>query len=252
MHRWRVGCPLSILCCVRRVVLILVLALPATASAQVAAPADDALAISPGTFAAGARVVVNGTGVVHLGRAKVRVDGVRTWRPRVPAGTYVAKLRVHRRTVATFPVTVTPPTPVVATTAGVFPVQGPYTFGDGFGVKRAGHTHQGVDVIAAEGTPLVSPVAGTVVFRKVQPGGAGHYLVIRDRAGADDVFMHLVAGSERVARGDAVQAGQAIGQVGHTGDAQGPHLHFELWPDGWYAPGSSPVDPLPQLEAWAQ
>lgn len=251
MHRWRGLRRAPILSSVRRLVLILLLALPGTASAQVSAPARDALAISPGTFAAGGRVVVAGTGVVHLGGAHVRVRGVRSWRPRVPPGTYVAKLRAHRRTVATFPVTVTGPTPVAATASGVFPVQGAYTFGDGFGAKRAGHVHQGVDVLAAEGTPLVSPVTGAVSFRKVQPGGAGHYLIIRDRAGSDYVFMHLVAGSELVDRGDAVTAGQAIGQVGHTGDAKGSHLHFELWPDGWYAPHSSPVDPLPQLEAWA-
>jgi len=231
--------------------LLLFLALPGTAFGQATAPADDALLITPKAFAAGGRVLVTGTGVVHLGGAQVRVNGTRTWRPRVAPGTYVARLRAHRRTVACFTVTVTGATPVAATSSGVFPVQGAYTFGDGFGVKRTGHTHQGVDVLAAEGTPLVSPVDGSVTFRKVQPSGAGHYLVIRDRDGTDYAFMHLVAGSELVERGDAVKAGQAIGKVGHTGDARGSHLHFEMWPGGWYAPGSSPVDPLPQLKAWA-
>lgn len=224
---------------------------PASAFAQAAAPADDELLVTPGTFAAGGRVIVSGTGVVHIGSARIRVNGTRAWRPRVAPGRYVAKLRAARRTVARFPVVVTPAAPVAAVASGVFPVQGSWTFGDGFGAARSGHVHQGVDVLAAEGTPLVSPVDGAVFFRKVQPSAAGHYLVVRDRNGADYVFMHLVAGSELVDRGDAVSAGQPIGAVGHTGDAVGSHLHFELWPDGWYAPGSSPIDPLPQLKAWA-
>lgn len=236
---------------VRWLAVLFVLVVPATASAQVEAPADRDLIVAPGTFAAGGRVVVSGTGVVHLGSARVRVRGTRTWRPRVAPGRYMAKLRVARRTVARFPVTVTPAVPVAAASAGVFPVQGAWTFGEGIGADRGNRAHQGQDVLAAEGTPVVSPVDGTVFFRKVQESAAGHYLVIRDRAGADYVLMHLLAGSERVDRGDAVQAGQVIGQVGSTGNAQGSVLHFELWPDGWYAPGSSPVDPLPQLKAWA-
>lgn len=235
----------------RRLVIAMLLLLPATASAQVQAPDESDLIITPKTFAAGDRVIVSGTGVVHLGGVRLRVNGTRAWRPRVAAGRYVAKLRARRRTLASFPVTVTAPKPVAATSSGVFPVQGAYTFGDVFGVERPGHTHAGVDILAAEGTPLVSPVDGSVSFRKVQPAGAGHYLVIRDRGGVDYVFMHMAAGSELVDRGDAVKAGQPIGQVGDTGDAQGFHLHFEMWPDGWYAPGSSPADPLPALKGWA-
>jgi murein DD-endopeptidase MepM/ murein hydrolase activator NlpD len=138
-------------------------------------------------------------------------------------------------------------------TPGIFPVRGTYSFGGDdarFGAARNGHVHQGQDVMAAEGTPLVSPRAGVVFWRAVQKGGAGHYLVIRGDDGRDYVFMHLVAGSETVSKGDPVTAGQVIGAVGQTGDAEGPHLHFEIWPNGWYAKGSEPIDPLPDLTAW--
>lgn len=235
----------------RRLVIMVLLAFPASASAQVEAPAKGALTITPKAFATGDRVVVSGDGVVHLGGRRVRVRGVRTWRPRVAPGVYVAKLRAGRRTIARFSVTVTGAAPVAATSAGVFPIRGTWTFGEGVGAARTGRSHQGQDILAAEGTPLVSPVDGSVFFRKVQDSGAGDYLVIRDRAGADYVFMHLVAGSELVQRGDTVSAGQPIAQVGSTGNATGSLLHFEIWPGGWYAPGSSPVDPLPQLRAWA-
>jgi murein DD-endopeptidase MepM/ murein hydrolase activator NlpD len=242
-----------------------------------------AFSVAPGTVSAGspvtvsvrvegpdryvrARVVVGGA-VLKLGRVRAGRVITQRWTPAVTAGDYVARLRVHggagRRLVRTprrtglFPVNVvaaTTPAPLAASTDGVFPIRGTYDFGGEdarFGAGRKGHIHQGQDVMAAEGTPLVSPVSGTVYWRKVQKGGAGHYLVIRAASGVDYVFMHLVAGSELVDQGDAVRAGQAIGQVGHTGDAQGSHLHFEIWPDGWYAEGSKPIDPLPQLQAWA-
>jgi murein DD-endopeptidase MepM/ murein hydrolase activator NlpD len=268
---------------VRRLALIVLLAFPGSAWAQAEAPVDTSdsggagyevrapiFSVAPGRVRAGspvtvsvrvigpgrrvrARVVV-GRSVLRL-RLRVGRTVTRRWTPSVAPGSYVASLRVRGRARSTFPVTVVAARPVAATITGVFPVQGPYSFGDAsdrFGAKRDGHVHQGQDVIAAKGTPLVSPVAGSVFWRKVQPGGAGHYLVIRAADGTDYVFMHLLAGSELVAKGDAVTAGQGIGQVGATGDAQGPHLHFEIWPDGWYAPKSQPIDPLPQLRAWSE
>jgi murein DD-endopeptidase MepM/ murein hydrolase activator NlpD len=206
---------------------------------------------------------------LDLGWRRVGRTIRRSWKPRLGAGAYVARVhavdgtgRTLKRTATasgkqavTVAIATPPPTPPApATGTGIFPVQGAYTFGGAdarFGAKRDGHTHQGQDVVAAEGTPLVSPVAGTVYWRAVQPSGAGHYLVIRGSDGVDYVFMHLVAGSELVAKGDPVAAGQRIGLVGSTGDSSGPHLHFEIWPDGWYAKGSQPIDPLPTLQAWA-
>jgi murein DD-endopeptidase MepM/ murein hydrolase activator NlpD len=149
------------------------------------------------------------------------------------------------------------PTPPATTVSGVFPVQGPFSFGGDdarFGAGRAGHIHQGQDVVAASGTPLVAPVAGTVTWKSNQPGGAGIYLVVRGAGSGearDYVFMHIKRGTMLVAPGDAVSAGQQLAQVGATGDASGPHLHFEIWIGGWFARGGAPVDPLPQLQRWA-
>jgi murein DD-endopeptidase MepM/ murein hydrolase activator NlpD len=94
-------------------------------------------------------------------------------------------------------------------------------------------------------------VAGTVHWRAYQAGGAGHYVVVRGDDGRDYVFMHMLDGSVSVEKGQRVAAGQRLGLVGSTGRSDGPHLHFEIWPDGWYAEGSEPIDPLPDLQAWA-
>jgi murein DD-endopeptidase MepM/ murein hydrolase activator NlpD len=200
-------------------------------------------------------------------RATNRRHQVR-WRPRLQPGGYTAQLRAtavrsrRRARVSTFSavrVNAPTPAPVAATpapstSAGVFPVQGTYTFGGPdarFGASRSGHTHQGQDVIAAEGTPVVAPRAGTVTWVAYQAAAAGHYVVLHGDDGRDYVFMHLQDGSVAVAKGSVVVAGQRLGNVGHTGDADGPHLHFEIWPNGWYADGSQPIDPLPDLLAWA-
>jgi murein DD-endopeptidase MepM/ murein hydrolase activator NlpD len=157
-------------------------------------------------------------------------------------------------------VTATPQPSPVATPAsvsggGVFPVQGTWSFGgDGsrFSAPRSGHSHQGQDLVAAEGTPVVAPRAGVVSVVAYQASGAGHYVVLDAADGRDMVFMHLQAGSISVAKGTAVTAGQQLGRVGATGTASGPHLHFEIWPAGWWSsPTSRPIDPLPDLQTWS-
>ncbi|HYM58283.1 MAG TPA: M23 family metallopeptidase [Solirubrobacteraceae bacterium] len=133
-----------------------------------------------------------------------------------------------------------------------FPVRGPYTLGDGFGAGRAGHTHRGQDILAAEGTPVASPRTATVFWRAYQAEGAGHYVVVRADDGRDLVFMHLKDGSITVDKDDTVVAGQPFAQVGSTGSSTAPHLHLEIWPDGWFSSDASlPIDPLPDLMAWA-
>ena len=62
-------------------------------------------------------------------------------------------------------------------------------------------------------------------------------------------FMHLEEGSTAVTEGEQVSVGQRLGSVGATGDATGPHLHFEEWIGPWQD-GGHPVDPLPLLKSW--
>jgi Peptidase family M23 len=131
----------------------------------------------------------------------------------------------------------------------VFPVAGPHTYGDPFGAQRAGHVHQGQDIMAACGTPLVAVHAAKVKFVGRQ-SLAGNYIVISSDDGtADYAYMHL-RDQALVSKGDTVTTGQTIGYVGRTGDATACHLHFEMWPaPGWYTGGEA-VDPLPSLKAW--
>jgi murein DD-endopeptidase MepM/ murein hydrolase activator NlpD len=147
------------------------------------------------------------------------------------------------------------PASLATTGSKVFPVQGPYSFGgEGarFGAGRTGHIHQGQDIVAAEGIPVVAPVGGVVHWVAYQASGAGHYVVVAGADGRHYVFMHLQTGSIAVAKGAPVTAGQRLGAVGNTGASEGAHLHFEIWVNGWWATkASAPIDPLPELQAWA-
>jgi murein DD-endopeptidase MepM/ murein hydrolase activator NlpD len=134
----------------------------------------------------------------------------------------------------------------------IFPVRGRHNFGDAgarFGAGRAGHVHQGQDVMADCGTRMVAARGGRVQFKQYH-AAAGNYIVIDgDRTDIDYVYMHLDQPSP-FSPGDRVYTGQTIGAVGDTGNARGCHLHFELWEaPGWYD-GGDPFDPLPSLQAW--
>jgi murein DD-endopeptidase MepM/ murein hydrolase activator NlpD len=133
-----------------------------------------------------------------------------------------------------------------------FPVRGRHDFGGAealFGAGRSGHVHQGQDVLAACGTPLVAARGGVVKLNQTQ-SRAGHYLVIDgEGTDVDYAYMHLRDPSP-LRKGARVRTGQAIGAVGDTGAASACHLHFEMWTGpGWYT-GGQPVDPLPFLKAW--
>jgi murein DD-endopeptidase MepM/ murein hydrolase activator NlpD len=136
--------------------------------------------------------------------------------------------------------------------SGIFPVRGPHTFGGAgsrFGAPRSGHTHQGQDIAAACGTPLVSVMTGTVQYAGYQ-SAAGNYIVIdNNNSTTDFVYMHLAYPATIRTVNAPVAAGQQFGAVGDTGDSTGCHLHFEYWEGDWYG-GGQPIDPLPYLLAW--
>ncbi|MBJ7329713.1 MAG: M23 family metallopeptidase [Solirubrobacteraceae bacterium] len=146
------------------------------------------------------------------------------------------------------------PTAPAVVNGGVFPVAGPHSLGgeDGrFGAGRPGHIHQGQDIVAAEGLPVVAPFGGTIPWVDYQAGGAGHYVVLDGSDGRSYFFAHCKSGSVAVSKGAAVVAGAQLCQVGSTGSSTGPHLHFEIWVNGWRRDKSSaPIDPLPDLQAW--
>jgi murein DD-endopeptidase MepM/ murein hydrolase activator NlpD len=130
-----------------------------------------------------------------------------------------------------------------------FPVRGPHYFGEFAARFGGGRGHQGQDVFAACGTPLVAARGGTVKFKQYH-SRAGHYIVIDgEKTAIDYSYMHLRSAA-LVDEGERVHTGQPIGYVGQTGRASGCHLHFEMWSGpGWYDGGAA-FDPLPDLLAW--
>ena len=130
---------------------------------------------------------------------------------------------------------------------GVFPIKGHHTYGDGIG---AGRGHQGQDLLAKCGKPVVAAEPGKVRFVDYQASGAGNYIVIKSKqTGFDYVYMHL-AKKASARRGDTISAGEQLGVVGTTGSSTACHLHFEMWTKpGWYR-GGDVENPKPYLKAW--
>ena len=142
----------------------------------------------------------------------------------------------------------------------IFPVVGQATYHDDFGEPRGQGTHQGIDIVAARKAPAVAAEAGTVEFWTTS-ASAGCMLYLKGRSGTVYQYIHLnndlgkgndnrgtcvpgVAYAPGLEDGAAVAAGQQVGFVGDSGDANGihPHLHFEVHPSGKAA-----VDPFRYL-----
>lgn len=136
-----------------------------------------------------------------------------------------------------------------------FPLVGStYTYGgegSRFGADRGDHTHEGQDLSAPEGMPIIAPRGGLIKHVEYQAGGAGYYVIL-DGTGEDRdyAFMHLQEGSILVKEGDRVRTGDRLANVGNTGSSSGAHLHFEVWEGGGWYTGGKPVDPLPYLKRW--
>ena len=142
------------------------------------------------------------------------------------------------------------------TTGGyVFPVYGPASFGDTFGAPRAdvsGGWHHGEDIFAPLATPLLAVADGTV-FSVGWNDIGGWRLWLRDRSGNEFYYAHLSAYSPLAVNGRQVRAGDVLGFMGKTGDAEfSPvHLHFEIHPVSLLARGyDGAVAPYPFLNAW--
>ena len=148
-----------------------------------------------------------------------------------------------------------PPTTIV------FPVLGPMSYSDDFGEPRAGGPHQGIDIVAPKRALALAAEAGRVTFW-TRSATAGCMLYLHGSSGTTYYYIHLnndltrrndnrgkcVAGTayaKGLKNGAKVTAGQAVGYVGDSGDADGvhTHLHFELHPGGGKA-----VDPYPWLQ----
>lgn len=111
----------------------------------------------------------------------------------------------------------------------IFPVSGTVTSGFGY---RWGRQHEGVDIGAAEGTPIWAAEDGTVVLQQseAESGGYGNYTCIDHGGGLSTCYAHQSAFN--VSLGDTVTQGQVIGLVGNTGNSFGAHLHFEVRVNG--------------------
>ena len=125
--------------------------------------------------------------------------------------------------------------PAVSSSGFIFPVSGPVV--SGFG-PRGGAMHEGIDIIAAFGTPVVACASGTVI-RSDYGRGYGNVVVIDHGGGLTTTYAH---NSSLVARvGQSVSQGQVIAYVGSTGNSSGPHVHLEFRING------TAVDPFNYL-----
>jgi murein DD-endopeptidase MepM/ murein hydrolase activator NlpD len=105
--------------------------------------------------------------------------------------------------------------------------------------KRWGREHEGIDMSAPPGTPVLAAADGEVIYAGNQVRGYGNMVVVQHTGGMLTVYAHNSV--LLVKTGDRVSVGKPIAKVGSTGHSTGPHLHFEV------RRGESPQDPLPFL-----
>ena len=134
----------------------------------------------------------------------------------------------------------------IVITGFVFPVTDPHTFSSTFGAPRSGgRSHEGADIFAPRGTPVVASENGIVA--NVGNGTLGGIkLWVYGESGTQYYYAHMTAYAPGIVEGTPVEAGEVVGYVGTTGNAVGtpPHLHYEIHPGGGDA-----MDPYPLLHA---
>lgn len=131
----------------------------------------------------------------------------------------------------------------------VNPVAAPVDYGtaiNGFGNER-GRPHEGQDMFAPEGTPVVSPTT-TSVLETGSDSGRGNWAALYDAA-ADRTYVYLhMSGPADVGADERLDPGEAVGRLGCTGSCDGPHLHFEI--RSGRSPYAPAIDPRPLLDRW--
>ena len=136
------------------------------------------------------------------------------------------------------PAPVAPVSPEPGFETFLWPVNG--TINSGFG-PRGSSFHDGIDIAAPEGTPILAIEAGEVIYSD-QLRGYGNMVIVRHAGGIVSVYAHNEANLVR--EGQAVARGEVVARVGSTGRVSGPHLHFEIRRNN---AAQDPLRYLPQL-----
>ena len=111
------------------------------------------------------------------------------------------------------------------------------TLSDGYNPKTK---HFAVDIAVEMGTPVKSVADGTIIFA-AWTSETGHVIIVEHSGGFISIYKHNTALHKE--QGDLVKSGEVIASAGNTGEfSTGPHLHFELWNEGY------PVNPINYID----
>lgn len=168
---------------------------------------------------------------LEMAKTQMKADTVELRKKLARAKVLFAQLQVHKQEVLSEISRMHP--------FGICPVQGPHAIADGFGIwvhhpkdEGGDHIHQGNDIMAAYGTPIVAPFDGLAVTATNHIGG----LAVKVYGTFGYVYNAHLSSFGQLGQ---VQRGDVIGYVGATGNAGGPHDHFE-----WHPGNGSAVDPF--------
>lgn len=139
-------------------------------------------------------------------------------------------------------------TPSYGYSGFIWPTLGAYSVSSHYGYRNPSISgwgfHGGVDIVRggpSSGIPVVASASGTVITAYAGYSGYGNTVLIDHGNGYQTRYAHMQWGSICVYPGQKVYQGQQIGRIGATGNATGPHLHFEILKNG------SKVNPLPYI-----